>query len=286
MGDSYPGLSFGTVPDRMSPLKVPAPHPAFPQQPGRRRAVPVALVAVALLVSTILPLPAGGTAAFSDVDSGSTHEPAIAALAEMGVFKDTECGDGLFCPADPIERWVMAVWLIRVLGGEVTKTGTSRFADVNANEWWSPHAEELANREITSGCKTGPLRYCPHKSVTRAQMATFFVHAFDLPEASAAGFTDTAGNTHAANIDALAASGITMGCKTDPLRFCPTKHVTRAQMAALLHRALPKQQDTTTQVSSEVPDVELVDLASGETVNLRSVFGGDKAVLLWFWAEW
>ena len=250
----------------------------------------MALVAVALLVSTILPLPAGGTDGYSDVVSGGTHEPAITALAEMGVFEDTECGDGLFCPGDPVERWVMAVWLIRALGGEVTNTGTSRFADVDANEWWSPHAEELANREITSGCKTEPLRYCPTKSVTRAQMATFFVHAFDLPEASAAGFTDTAGNTHEANIDALAAAGVTSGCKTVPLSYCPTKAVTRAQMATFLYRALMKQKEQmageTVELSDDVPDTDLVDVSTGDTVNLRSVFDGDKPVMLWFWAHW
>ena len=67
----------------------------------------------------------------------------------------------------------MAVWLIRVLGDEPTTTGTSRFADVDASEWWSPYAEELADRDITTGCETGPLRYCPDDSVTRAQMASF-----------------------------------------------------------------------------------------------------------------
>ena len=156
-----------------------------------RRGALSALVIAALLASMLTSLPAGGADGFSDVGSGSTHEPAIDALAEMGVFDDTECGDGLFCPGDPIDRWVMAVWLIRVLGGEVTTSTTSRFDDVDASEWWSTYAEELADRDITTGCKTDPLRYCPDDSVTRAQMATFFVRAFDLESASPAGFTDT-----------------------------------------------------------------------------------------------
>ena len=102
-----------------------------------RRGALSALVIAALLASMLTSLPAAGADGFSDVSSGSTHEPAIDALAEMGVFDDTECGDGLFCPGDPIDRWVMAVWLIRVLGGEVTTSTTSRFADVDASEWWS-----------------------------------------------------------------------------------------------------------------------------------------------------
>ncbi len=74
-----------------------------------RRGALSALVIVALLASMVTSLPAGGADGFSDVSSGGTHEPAIDALAEMGVFDDTECGDGLFCPEDPIDRWVMAV---------------------------------------------------------------------------------------------------------------------------------------------------------------------------------
>ena len=257
-----------------------------------RRAAWVGLVAVALLAAaTAIPLPARGAEGFSDIGSGGTHEPAIKALSDQGVFTDTECGDGLFCPDDPIDRWVMAVWLVRVLGGEVTDTATSRFDDVDASEWWSTYAEELADRDITTGCKTDPLRYCPDDSVTRAQMATFFVRAFDLESASPAGFTDTGGNKHEANIDALAAAGITTGCKTGPLRYCPDQPVSRAQMATFLHRALLKQKEqmsepAMTELSADVPDVDLTDISSGETVNLRSLFTGDKGVLFWFWAEW
>lgn len=222
---------------------------------------------------------------------GGTHAPAIKALADMGVFEGTECGEGLFCPQDPVERWAMAVWLVRALGGDVTTTGTSRFADVDAARWWSPYAEELADRGITRGCDTDPLRYCPGEAVNRAQMATFLKRAFALGPAPSAGFADTAGNKHEANIDALFATGITTGCQDqgDPLRYCPRTAVKRGQMAAFLHRALLKQQAAESgavEISDDVPDVDLTDMSTGDTVSLRSVFTGDKAVMFWFWAEW
>ena len=69
-------------------------------------------------------------------------------------------------------------------------------------------------------------------------MATFLTRAFDLAAAEPAGFTDTEGSTHAASIDALAAAGVTVGCTTEPFRYCPSRPVTRAQMATLLARAL------------------------------------------------
>jgi hypothetical protein len=68
-------------------------------------------------------------------------------------------------------------------------------------------------------------------------MASFLVRAFGLEAARSAGFADTAGGTHEANIDALAAGRVTAGCATGPLRYCPAKAVTRAQMATFLARA-------------------------------------------------
>ena len=91
---------------------------------------------------------------------------------------------------------------------------------------------------MTAGCATGPLRFCPDRPVTRGQMATFLVRAFNLESGTAAGFADTARTTHEASIEAIAAASITAGCKTDPLRYCPQEPVTRGQMATFLARAL------------------------------------------------
>ena len=69
-------------------------------------------------------------------------------------------------------------------------------------------------------------------------MATFLVRAFGLETAGTAGYADTDGHTHEANIDALTTAGITAGCATDPPRYCPDQPVTRGQMATFLARAL------------------------------------------------
>ena len=187
--------------------------------------------AVVLVVAGAVAL--GG---FSD-DDGSVHEPAIDALDAAGILEGTECGEGLVCPGEPVDRWVIAVWLIRALD-ETPSTAANRFVDVHPGAWWSPHVERLAELRITQGCTADSLFYCPGQPVTRGQMATFLVRAFDLEPSASAGFVDTAGRTHAANIDALAAAGVTAGCATDPARFCPGDHVTRGQMATFLARAL------------------------------------------------
>ena len=102
----------------------------------------------------------------------------------------------------------------------------------------APYVERLADLGVTDGCATEPARFCPYETVTRARMASFLVRAFGLPVAPSAGFADVEGGVHAANIDALAASGVTSGCRTEPLRYCPSRATTRAQMATFLVRAL------------------------------------------------
>ena len=198
-------------------------------------------VVAALLVAASLVVAGGSVVAqggFSDLDEAGSHRAGIENLAGMGVLEGTECAEGEFCPTDPLKRWVMAVWLVRVLDGADPVGSGSRFSDVDADTWWAPFVERLAVLGVTAGCATDPDRYCPDDSVTRAQMATFLTRAFDLESAPSFGFVDTEGNTHAVRIDALAAAGVTVGCATDPDRYCPDDSVTRAQMATFLTRAL------------------------------------------------
>ena len=137
-------------------------------------AVWVAAVVVAVAVPQEAAAQDGG---LGDV-TGGVHQPAIDALAARGVFEGTLCGDGLFCPTEAIERSVMAVWLIRALGDdELPAAGTTRFSDIDADGFSARYVERLAELEITLGCKTDPLRFCPDQSVTRGQMASFLVRA-------------------------------------------------------------------------------------------------------------
>ena len=177
-------------------------------------------------------------AAPADIDLGTERFDVVQALTVDGVLAGTECGPGLFCPGDPIPRWLMAVWLVRVVDGQDPEpVDVSRFVDVDASQWWATHVERLAELGITVGCVNEPAQYCPDEPVTRAQMATFLKRAFLLDPAIPTGFADTDGSVHEAAIDALHASGITVGCSTEPLRFCPQQATTRGQMALFLERA-------------------------------------------------
>ncbi|MCE2511944.1 MAG: trypsin-like peptidase domain-containing protein [Acidimicrobiia bacterium] len=131
--------------------------------------------------------------------------------------------------------------------------------------------ERFADLGITAGCRTEPLGYCPERVVNRAQMATFLQRALRLPEAAPAGFDDTEGNTHEDNIDALAAEGITAGCATEPLLYCPDDPVNRAQMATFLSRALgliplPSAEALSAQevYAKVAPSIPIVESAYGQ----------------------
>ena len=209
---------------------------------------------VAAVAAVGLATTAAAQDGFADVSSRS-HKANIEALAETGLFEGTECGEQQFCPNDPANRWTVAVWIVRALDGSSPPppVAQSRFADVDDDEWWMPYVERLADLRITFGCKANPLSFCPDETVTRARMASFLVRAFNLAEAPSAGFADTEGSTHEANIDALFAAGIAVGCKQDPLRYCPNDPVSRAQMATLLRRVLDSRPEPASFTIGEGP---------------------------------
>ena len=94
----------------------------------------------------------------------------------------------LFCPKDPVNRGQMATFLDRAL--DLPDTDEDFFTDDNGIP-----AEDAINRIAAAGITTGcaPDKYCPKKSVTRAQMATFLDRAFDFPDTDEDFFTDDDG---------------------------------------------------------------------------------------------
>ena len=192
----------------------------------------------AATVSTTLPTDVDEGRPFTDVSPGGPQAAMVEALDEMGIVEGTECGTGRFCPDEAIERWVMAVWLVRAVDHQdEPDPAPGRFTDVDGEAWWSGYPERLAELGISQGCGASPPRFCPSGAVTRGAMASFLTRAFRLDPAQEAGFRDLAGTVHTPSIGSAVAAGLVNGCSENPLRFCPDEPVTRVEMINFLARA-------------------------------------------------
>ena len=212
--------------------------------PVRRRIVLIAAVAlVAASLGAATASMAGRVQAaevfFSDVPEDAWYAPHVAHIARLGITSGYP--DGTYRPDQPASRAQMAVFLVRALNLEPLENPAGRFSDVPPNAWYAPHVELIAESGITIGCDASGTRYCPRNPITRSQMAVYLAQAFQLPPAEVEGSTfediDTDHRAYQA-IEAVRAADITAGCQTDPPRYCGTRLVTRAHMAAFLSRAL------------------------------------------------
>jgi hypothetical protein len=175
---------------------------------------------------------------FDDTEA-SVHEEAIACLAWWDVIRGTDADS--FSPGLRISRAQTASLLARLLDS------TDKPAAAVANNYFdddngSTHEANI-NRLAAAGVVRGKTdrRYAPTLDVTRAELATLAVRAYErvtgaaLPSAGNA-FTDDDPSVHHDAINKAAAMGWVGGFGAG--RFGPTDPVTRAQASSLLARML------------------------------------------------
>jgi hypothetical protein len=143
------------------------------------------------------------------------------------------CGGGKFCPRAPLSRGELATYLARALDLPASPRDYFTDDDDSSHE---PGINAVAHAGIIGACDPG--KFCPGRSVTRAQVASHFVRAFTIPPSSRDYFSDDDGNPHEARINALAAAGVVIGCGSG--RYCPRDAVTRQVTATMLRRALTR----------------------------------------------
>jgi hypothetical protein len=119
-----------------------------------------------------LDLPPGASGGFADV-VGHPHEADIDSLASAGIAKG--CAAGRYCPDEPVSRAETASFLVRALGLAASSGDTFTDDDGSLHE---PDIDALAAAGVTRGC--GGTRFCPHMSLTRAEMATLLARALGL----------------------------------------------------------------------------------------------------------
>ena len=103
-------------------------------------------------------------------DEEPVHQDAINRVADAGITLG--CGQGRYCPNDPVTRAEMASFLSRAL--KLPSSTVDHFWDDNG----SIHEADInrvADARITLGCAAG--EYCPGATTTREQMAAFLHRA-------------------------------------------------------------------------------------------------------------
>ncbi len=135
-------------------------------------------VVVAASGPLFVPRACGGAPMFADVPPGSPFCPWVEELARRGVVSG--CGGGNYCPSQDVSREQMAVFVLRAFDGGLDPPActTPMFADVPPSSPFCRWIEELARRNVVSGCGGG--NYCPAAPVTREQMGVFITATFGL----------------------------------------------------------------------------------------------------------
>ena len=173
------------------------------------------------------PVGGGSGLPFTDI-AGSRYRDAITWVAQSGIMDG--CSASQFCPKGFLTRGQLASALANGLNLPATDD------DFYPDDAGSPHEADinrLAAAGLTRGCGDG--NYCPGQAVRRGLLASALAWALDLPAAEDDFFTDDTGDRHEANINSIAAAGITSGCGDG--RYCPEYRVRRAQGAAFLRNA-------------------------------------------------
>jgi hypothetical protein len=173
---------------------------------------------------------------FADVDTGGPFYRFIETLLHHGVTGGCTATD--YCPLTATTREQMAVFVLVArerAGYAPPACGTPVFADVPASNPFCRFIEELARRNVVSGCGGG--NYCPSSPVTREQMAIFTLRtldpALDPPACGTPVFADVpAGSPFCRWIEELARRNVVTGCGGG--NYCPAAPVTREQMGVFI----------------------------------------------------
>jgi len=201
-------------------------------------------------VDVFNPLPGGGASAtqpfnvnqtFLDVPPNYFAAAYIEAIFDAGVTAG--CDTLLFCPERAASRAEMAVFLLKASQGSAyvppACTPPGLFTDVLCPGQYTDWIEDIKVRGITAGCLDGTT-YCPNAGILRQEMAVFLLKMslgsdYTPPACTPPGtFADVPCPSQYADwIEDLSTRGVTGGCDLVP-NFCPTRPVSRAEMAVFL----------------------------------------------------
>lgn len=167
----------------------------------------------------------------------STHRDNIQKIYEAGItYGCNPPTNDMFCPQRSITRGEMAAFISRTLG-LTDQTGSLPYDDVAGNTF-EADIDRVVTAGIGFGCDADS--YCPDRPLIREEMAEMLVRAFgyDNPD-NTDFFVDDEDSAFEKSINSLAAHEVTLGCNPPTNdEFCPTRTLTRGEMASFFARAL------------------------------------------------
>ena len=110
------------------------------------------------------------TNSFDDVADDASYKNHVNWAVNDGIM--TTCERRRFCPNAQVRRDEMATMLVNAYGPLPNIGAAPAFTDIAGN----PHRDaiiDIAEAEITAGCRTTPPQYCPAGAAIRAHMAAF-----------------------------------------------------------------------------------------------------------------
>ena len=148
---------------------------------------------------------------YTDIE-GSKYYGQILWVAQRSIMAG--CTSTRFCPDGSLTRGQLAKSLAEAL--DLPPTGTDFYSDDESSRFEGA-INRLTAAGLTGGCGGG--KYCPGQTVRRGALATALARALHLPATGTDFFTDDESSPHEANINRIAAAGITSGCADH--RYCP-----------------------------------------------------------------
>mgnify|MGYP002602359952 CR=1 FL=1 len=182
--------------------------------------------------------PSTGSTNFSDVPANQWYASAVSYVTQRGLFSGVS--ETQFAPSQSMTRGMLVSVLYRFNG--TSHTGSSPFADVSSNAWYSNAVSWAYANNLVSG--VSDTSFAPNTPITREQAAVMLARYLKFSgvalESGTPDFQDTASISGYAkeSVGAMQKAGLLSGDNEG--NFRPDAQITRAEIASIFMRLCQK----------------------------------------------
>ncbi len=198
------------------------------------------LTLVMSMVLSVLPAFAAGetsTHPFSDVPAEEWYNEYVQNVWEKGMIEGV--AENTFDPKGTLTKGMILTILGRNAGVDEKAFTESKFADVDANEWYAPYVAWAVENKIANG--VSETEFAPNAIVTREEVAVI-IYNYIASQGCAAAENGTLSYTDVDDISAEAKTAV-IACKNAGIMegnadktFLPKNNLSRAEAAAVVTR--------------------------------------------------